>query len=144
MIGYRFLSPAEDEMTEAALFYESVGLGNDFLDDVQQRIDTLCQYLKSGTLIDTNLRRTLLHRFPFSMIYAEEPDAILIVSIAHQRKRPGSGSRAFSQISVRILCFMWRRLCSREEEVREQRNRGRHARYNPDTLRNVDPHLRRR
>ena len=89
MIGYRFLSPAEDEMTEAALFYESVGLGNDFLDDVQQRIDTLCQYLKSGTLIDTNLRRTLLHRFPFSMIYAEERDAILIVSIAHQRKRPG-------------------------------------------------------
>ena len=89
MIGYRFLSPAEDEMSEAALFYESVGLGNDFLDDVQQRIDTLCQYPKSGTLIDTNLRRTLLHRFPFSMIYAEERDAILIVSIAHQRKRPG-------------------------------------------------------
>ena len=38
MIGYRFLSPAEDEMSEAAVFYEaaSVGLGTDFLDDVQQ------------------------------------------------------------------------------------------------------------
>ena len=36
MIEYRFLSPAEDEMTEAAVFYDSAakGLGNDFLDDV--------------------------------------------------------------------------------------------------------------
>lgn len=89
MIGYRFLSPAEDEMSEAALFYELVGLGNDFLDDVQQRIDRLRQYPQSGTLIDTNLRRILLHRFPFSIIYAEERDEIAIVSIAHQRRRPG-------------------------------------------------------
>jgi len=36
MIPYRFLSPAEEEMTEEALFYEiaSTGLGSDFLDDV--------------------------------------------------------------------------------------------------------------
>jgi hypothetical protein len=33
MIGYRFLPPAEDEMIEAAVFYETAsnGLGNDFL-----------------------------------------------------------------------------------------------------------------
>ena len=37
MIGYRFLSAAEEEMMAAALFYEAsaVGLGMDFLDDVQ-------------------------------------------------------------------------------------------------------------
>lgn len=88
MIRYRFLSPAEDEMSEAALFYESVGLGHDFLDDVQQRIDRLCRYPKSGTRIDPKLRRMLLHRFPLSIIYFEEPDAIVIVSVAHHRRRP--------------------------------------------------------
>ena len=33
MIGYRFLSPAEEEMSEASLFYDAAsgGLGNDFL-----------------------------------------------------------------------------------------------------------------
>jgi hypothetical protein len=43
MIGYRFLYPAEEEMTEASLFYEaaSLGLGNDFLDDVQRVVDSL-------------------------------------------------------------------------------------------------------
>ena len=38
MTAYRFLWPAEEEMTEAAVFYESRsgGLGSDFLDDVQR------------------------------------------------------------------------------------------------------------
>ncbi len=37
MIGYRFLAPAEEEMTEASRFYEShsPGLGVEFLDDLQ-------------------------------------------------------------------------------------------------------------
>jgi len=43
MIAYRFLSPAEEEMTEAALFYEAAsnGLGSDFLNDVQRVVDRL-------------------------------------------------------------------------------------------------------
>ncbi len=38
MIGYRFLSVAEEEMSEAAMFYEaaSFGLGRDFLDDLSK------------------------------------------------------------------------------------------------------------
>jgi len=43
MIRYRFLSVAEQEMSEAAVFYEArtPGLGEDFLDDVQQVIARL-------------------------------------------------------------------------------------------------------
>lgn len=91
MIGYRFLSAAEDEMSEAALFYDeaSAGLGNDFLSDVQQAIDKLREYPKAGRPIATHLRGMLLNRFPFSIIYSEETDTILIVSIAHHRRRPG-------------------------------------------------------
>jgi hypothetical protein len=69
MISYRFLSPAEEEMTEAALFYEttaSARLGTDFLDDVQRAIERLRKYPESGESIALDLRRTLLHRFPFS------------------------------------------------------------------------------
>jgi hypothetical protein len=37
MKGYRFLPPAEEELTEASLYYEaaSSGLGQEFLDDLQ-------------------------------------------------------------------------------------------------------------
>lgn len=91
MNSYRFLSPAEDEMTEAALFYEStsVGLGNDLLDDVQRAIDRLCEYPYSGELVDTNLRRTLLRHFPFNLIYAIERQSIVIVAVAHHGRAPG-------------------------------------------------------
>lgn len=90
MIGYRFLSPAEEEVTEAALFYDraSVGLGQDFLDDVQKFIDRLREYPQLGAEIGTGLRRVLLQRFPFSLIYAVETDQILIVSVAHQGRKP--------------------------------------------------------
>jgi hypothetical protein len=51
MILHRFLSPAEEEMTEAALFYEtaSVGLGSDFLDDLQRVINRLSEYPQCGS-----------------------------------------------------------------------------------------------
>jgi plasmid stabilization system protein ParE len=91
MIGYRFLSPAEEEMTEASFFYDaaSSGLGKDFLDDVQQAIDRLREYPQAGGEFATGLRRMLLHRFPFSVIYSVETEVILVVAIAHHGRRPG-------------------------------------------------------
>jgi plasmid stabilization system protein ParE len=91
MIGFRYLPPAEEEMTEASLFYEleSAGLGFEFLDDVQRVVDALREYPKLGRSIGRGIRRALLRRFPFSLIYSEEPDGILIVAVAHQKRRPG-------------------------------------------------------
>jgi len=90
MIGYRFLSAAEEEMSEAAMFYEaaSFGLGSDFLEDLQQAIDRLRAHPEIGMRVGRDLRQILLHRFPFNLIYSVEPDAVLIVSVAHQRQRP--------------------------------------------------------
>jgi hypothetical protein len=57
MIPYRFLSPAEEEMTETALFYEAASsrLGSDFLDDVQLAIDRLRRFPQVGELVDSDL-----------------------------------------------------------------------------------------
>jgi len=78
-------------MTEAALFYESRsdGLGKDFLDDVQRAIDRSSDYPYSGEPVDSSLRRTLLHRFPFSLIYAVERESIVIIAVAHHGRAPG-------------------------------------------------------
>jgi toxin ParE1/3/4 len=90
MIGYRFLLPAEEEMTEASVFYEaaSPNLGVDFLDDVQRGVDLLRGQPAIGQSVGSGLRRILLHRFPFCLIYAVEADAILIIAVAHQRRQP--------------------------------------------------------
>ncbi len=90
MIAYRFLQPADEEMTEAAQFYEgaSAGLGSDFLDDVQRAIDILREHPNLGHSVGRGLKRILLHRFPFSLIYSLEADEILIVAVAHYGRRP--------------------------------------------------------
>jgi len=90
MIGFRYLLPAEEEMTEAAKFYEEQahGLGAEFLDDVQNAIDRLRANPMLGQIVLGELRRSLLSRFPYSLIYSIEPDNILIVAVAHQRRRP--------------------------------------------------------
>ena len=90
MIGYRFLRPAELEMTEASLFYDtaSSGLGGGFLDEVQRVVSVLREHPDLCPSIGRGLRRVNLHRFPFSLIYSLEVDAILIIAVAHQRQRP--------------------------------------------------------
>lgn len=90
MIGYRFLPPAEEEMTEAAFFYEanSTGLGSDFLDDLQRAIDAVREHPRLGRPVARGLRQAPLGRFPFLLVYADEPDAILVVAVAHQKRRP--------------------------------------------------------
>jgi len=91
MIGYRFLSPAEEEMIEAALFYErrSAHLGIDFLDDIDRVVGLIREHPHIGAVIDESFRRVLLHRFPFNLVYTVEADSILIIAVAHQRRRPG-------------------------------------------------------
>jgi len=90
MIGYRFLPPAKAEMTEASQFYEaaSTGLGSNFLDDVRRVIERLREHPYLGQTVAPNLRKTLLHRFPFSLIYSVDADQILIIAVAHYGRRP--------------------------------------------------------
>lgn len=90
MIGYRFLPPAEEEMTDAALFYEAAApsLGHDFLDDLQHAIDTARAQPELGVPVAHGFRRLLVRRFPYSLIYAVEARQIVVVAVAHQRRRP--------------------------------------------------------
>jgi len=91
MIGYRFLLPAEEEMTDASVFYEAAtsGLGAGFLDEIQRVVNILCDHPELGQPVGRGLRRALLNRFPFALIYSAEVDEVLIVAVAHQRRRPG-------------------------------------------------------
>lgn len=66
MIGYRFLTPAEIEMTEASAFYEAAtaGFGSDFLDEIQRVIHLLLQHPELGRSIDHGFRQALLYPLP--------------------------------------------------------------------------------
>lgn len=67
----RLLLPAEDEMLEAAFFYEqqSGGLGQDFLRKVQSALDEIGRHPTRWPKVRGNIRRRLIHRFPYAVLY---------------------------------------------------------------------------
>lgn len=87
----RFLPGAEHEMLETARFYESKkpGLGRDFLDEVERTITSAEKRPYLGARHSDNIRRRILRRFPFGVLYAVEPDRIIIVAVMHLHRYPG-------------------------------------------------------
>ena len=86
-----FLPNAEEEMYEAAKFYQSqtLGLGLDYLSEVERAITSISQYPLTWPKIEGELRRRLVRRFPFAILYFIESEEIVIVAVAHLRRRPG-------------------------------------------------------
>ena len=91
MIAHRYLPLAREELNEAASFYEArvPGLGAAFLDDVDRSIEMICESPRIGPTAGRTFRKILVRRFPYSIIYALRDEELVIVAIAHQRKRPG-------------------------------------------------------
>jgi plasmid stabilization system protein ParE len=93
---YRFLSPAVDEIREAATFYQTRvrGLGADFISEVDSAIERILAYPEAWSKLAKNYRHCSLRRFPFSVIYQIIDDReILIVSVFHQSREPESWRR---------------------------------------------------
>ena len=85
-----FHSEAERELDEVASYYnaESPGLGYSFLDDVEYAVGQILQYPESAPLVNELVRRKLLRRFPYGIFYSVYPDAIRVLAVAHQKRRP--------------------------------------------------------
>jgi plasmid stabilization system protein ParE len=93
---YRFLSPALREAAEAAEYYESQvpELGGDFVEELDVVVDLILRFPTAWARLSDDYRHCNLQRFPYSVIYAIEPDdQILIISIFHQRRQPLSWRR---------------------------------------------------
>ena len=86
----RILSPAQDEISRIIKFYDekTAGLGHEFLDDLDNTWEALLEHPEVGARHSKNIRRVLLGRFPFVVLYSLEPDEIVVHAIAHQRQRP--------------------------------------------------------
>lgn len=87
----RLLTPAREEFLEAAAFYEreAAGLGAEFIDEFENAAQLLTSSPHLGSRFEGNVRRKLLRRFPFQLIYEVTPDGVLVVAVAHLSRRPG-------------------------------------------------------
>ncbi|MBE7549320.1 hypothetical protein KsCSTR_29860 [Candidatus Kuenenia stuttgartiensis] len=86
----RFLKPAQAEVDDAVLWYDSqsFGLGTQFLDDLDRAVRRIVSYPLSCPAIEPNLRRCLLSRFPYGLIYGVGADTIIVVAVSHLHREP--------------------------------------------------------
>lgn len=86
-----FHEAADVEVTEAVMYYDgkAVGLGDRFLAEVKAATRYIEKYPEIAPVIDLDVRGKVLVRFPYTLMYVVEPDALYIVAVAHQSKRPG-------------------------------------------------------
>ena len=81
---------ADRELNDAADYYdsESPGLGLLFLEQLEIGYERILENPHAAEEIDPGIRRLVLPKFPFNLIYEVHTDAVLILAVAHQRRRP--------------------------------------------------------
>ena len=86
----RFLRHAELELLDAAQYYElqATGLGSEFLDKIDAAIEDIREHPERWPIVKTDIRRRLVHRFPYALLYRVDPDEIIIQATMHLHRRP--------------------------------------------------------
>lgn len=85
-----FHEDARAELAEASHYYEDrvPGLGQALIDDVENGVREILEHPNACERVSKSLRRKLLNRFPYGLIYTVETNHIRIMAIAHQKRRP--------------------------------------------------------
>jgi len=88
-----FVRPeAQSDIREAAWWYEDrePGLGVRFLSEIRTSLQHISDNPLMFPIIEDDVRRALLHRFPYSIYFVNDPEAIVVIALLHQHRRPGT------------------------------------------------------
>jgi hypothetical protein len=86
----RFLSLAEREMRDAYDWYDRQlpGLGAEFLVGLDRAVGRIRRFPESRSAVKDGMRRTLLARFSYGLLYAMETKAVVVYPVAHLHREP--------------------------------------------------------
>jgi ParE toxin of type II toxin-antitoxin system, parDE len=87
---FSFHPEAEAEFHKAIAYYENYerGLGYDFSIEVRSAIQNILNYAAAWPLLEDDIRRCLVNRFPYGVVYSIEQDEIFILAVMHLRRSP--------------------------------------------------------
>jgi plasmid stabilization system protein ParE len=90
VIPVSYHQAAEDELLAEIGYLELrvPGLGRRFHAEVRRSEDRLAKFPQSAPEVAPGIRKYPLRKFPFSILYSIEKDGLLILAVAHQRRRP--------------------------------------------------------
>ena len=89
-MNFEFHPEADEEFVETIAYYEECepGLGLDFAREVHTSIQNAFRYPAMWPEIDEEIRRCLVHRFPYGLLYSIEQDGIFILAVMHLHRDP--------------------------------------------------------
>ena len=85
-----FLPAAQKELDDTFLWYEeqAIGLGYEFLDEIDQSLRLVVNYPELQPCIDGHVRRCLTNRFPYGIFYGVTEGIVIVVAVAHLKRKP--------------------------------------------------------
>lgn len=85
---------AEDDIEEAAAFYEKTGspaLAAKFVAEVKRVSQLLLEFPGIGSPRSRGRRGFSMTMFPYTVIYRSNADGIMVLVVKHDSRRPGYG-----------------------------------------------------
>jgi hypothetical protein len=78
------------EYQDAIEFYELEvqGLGLRFKEEVKRALRNLIKFPDMGSIEKADIRRCILHKFPYKILYSNEGELLYIIAIAHMHREP--------------------------------------------------------
>lgn len=90
MIAVSFLTEASEELEAASSYYDKhqPGLGRQLIAEARKARDRISALPNAAPEVRPGIRCRSIHKFPYQIIYRVSEDQILIVAVAHKRRRP--------------------------------------------------------
>lgn len=91
MKPYSFHPEASEEYAQAAEYYSAISpnLGGRFYSEIERIIGEVRRRPDRFFQFSPPARRALAHKFPYSLVYLNEPDRVWIIAVTHAKRRPG-------------------------------------------------------
>ena len=86
-----FHPEASQEYLQAIEYYAAISpeLGEPFDVEIQHMVEEMSRDPQRFFRFHPPAQRVLAHKFPYSVVYLDQPDRIWIVAVMHMKRRPG-------------------------------------------------------
>ncbi len=85
-----FHPDVQKEIVESFMWYETqaYGLGQDLIVELEQSYQAILELPEIWPIFKKGVRRYLLARFPFAVLYRQVDDTIYVLAVMHQSRKP--------------------------------------------------------
>jgi plasmid stabilization system protein ParE len=87
-----FLEAAQSEFDETITYYEEQrsALGFEFAEEVKEALVRIEQYPEAWSPLSPRVRRCLVNRFPYGVIYQVRDERLIVVAFQNLHRKPDS------------------------------------------------------